>query len=152
VNYLVPVDARLRADRDVEDEAVPLDRVIGAIERAKTLRLVVLDACRNNPFAVQMQRTIASRAVGRGLAPIEPEGGTLVAFSAKHGHLALDGTGANSPFATALVKRLETPGLEIGKLFRLVRDDVLTATDHQQEPFVYGSLPADDLFVIPPPR
>jgi tetratricopeptide (TPR) repeat protein len=149
-NYLVPVDAHLKADRDVQDEAVPLDRVIGAIERAKTLRLIVLDACRNNPFAATMQRTIASRSIGRGLAAIEPEGGTLVAYSAKYGHVALDGMGANSPFAMALVKRLDTPGLEIGKLFRLVRDDVLVATNRQQEPFVYGSLPADDLFVIPP--
>jgi uncharacterized caspase-like protein len=90
-----------------------------------------------------MQRTIISRAIGHSLAPIEPEeGGTLVAFSAKHGHAALDGSGANSPFASALV-RWKTPGLEIGKLFRLVRDDVLMATRSQQEPFVYRSLPAE---------
>ncbi|MFD0934905.1 caspase domain-containing protein, partial [Methylobacterium trifolii] len=146
VNYLVPVDARLKSDRDIGDEAVPLDRVLQAIEPARKLRLVVLDACRDNPFAGQMRRTIATRSVGRGLAPVEPEGGTLVAYAAKHRQTALDGEGANSPFALAFTRRLATPGLEINKLFRLVRDDVLTATDRRQEPFVYGSLPGDDFY------
>lgn len=141
VNYLVPVDAKLKADRDVQDEAVPLERVLSAIEGAKKLRLVILDACRDNPFIAQMRRSVASRSIGRGLARIEPEGGTLVAYAAKHGQIALDGEAANSPFVSALVKHLATPGLEINKLFRLVRDEVRAATGRRQEPFVYGSLP-----------
>jgi tetratricopeptide (TPR) repeat protein len=149
VNYLVPVDAQLKADKDVLDEAVPLDRVLSAIESAKKLRLVILDACRDNPFIATMKRSIASRAIGRGLAQIEPEGGVLVAYAAKHGQVALDGEGANSPFVTALVKRLDTPGLDISLLFRLVRDDVLAATGRRQEPFVYGSLPGELLSFRP---
>jgi D-alanyl-D-alanine carboxypeptidase len=146
-NYLIPIDARLRADRDVQDEAVSLDRVMVAVQPARKLRLVILDACRNNPFIADMRVTVASRAIHRGLARVEPDGGTLVAYAAKGGQEAIDGDEAgNSPFAAALVKRLRTPGLEIGKLFRLVRDDVLAATDRRQEPFVYGSLPGEDFF------
>jgi uncharacterized caspase-like protein len=148
LNYLVPVDARLKTDRDVQDETIPLDRVLSAIEGAKKLRMVVLDACRDNPFIAQMRRTITTRSIGRGLARVEPEGGTLVAYAAKHGQVALDGAGQNSPFVTALARRLGTPNLEINKLFRLVRDDVLAATGRRQEPFVYGSLPGEDFFFV----
>jgi tetratricopeptide (TPR) repeat protein len=149
VNYLIPVDAALKIDKDVQDEAVPLDRVLSAIESAKRLRLVILDACRDNPFVTSMKRSIASRSIGRGLAQIEPDGGVLVAYAAKHGQVALDGDGANSPFVDALVKRLETPGLDISLLFRQVRDDVLAATRRQQEPYVYGSLPGEVLSFRP---
>jgi uncharacterized caspase-like protein len=97
-----------------------------------------------------MRRTVASRTIGRGLARIEPEGGTLVAYAAKHGEVALDGEGDNSPFVTAFVKHIATPGVEINKLFRLVRDDVLAATGRRQEPFVYGSLPGEDFYFKPP--
>jgi tetratricopeptide (TPR) repeat protein len=148
-NYLVPVDAQLQTDRDVQFEAVPLERVVASIEGAKGMRLVILDACRDNPFTAAMKRTSATRSIGRGLALVEPEGGTLVAYAAKAGQVAQDGDGENSPFVTALVKRIETPGIEIGKLFRLVRDDVLGATGRQQEPFVYGSLPSEDMFINP---
>ncbi|GEP12087.1 caspase family protein [Methylobacterium gnaphalii] len=147
-NYLIPVDARLKSDRDITDEAISLDRVLESIEPAHKLRVVVLDACRDNPFAGAMRRTIATRSVGRGLAQVEPEGGTLVAFAAKHGQTALDGDGANSPFAEALARRIVTPGVEINKLFRLVRDDVMAATGRRQEPFVYGSLPGEDFFFV----
>jgi tetratricopeptide (TPR) repeat protein len=146
-NYLVPVDARLESDRDVQYEAVALEQVVGAVEGARKLRLVILDACRDNPFVSRMKRTVASRSIGRGLARVEPEGGTLVAYAAKGGEIALDGAGSNSPFVGALLKHLPTPGLEIGKLFRQVRDDVLAATSRKQEPFVYGSLPGEDFFV-----
>ena len=99
-----------------------------------------------------MRLTVASRAIHRGLARIEPSGGTLVAYAAKGGEEAIDGEGtANSPFAAALIKRLAAPGLEVGKLFRLVHDDVLAATEHKQEPFVYGALPGEDFFFRPSP-
>jgi uncharacterized membrane protein len=149
MNYLLPVDATLETDRDAQFEAVALDQVLGAVEGARKLRLVVLDACRDNPFLRKMKRTYASRSVGHGLARIEPEGGTLVAYAAKHGQVALDGAeGTNSPFAASLVKRLPTPGIEINKLFRLVRDDVMAATGRKQEPFVYGSLPGEEFFFV----
>lgn len=150
VNFLVPVDAVLQTDRDVQFEALPLDQVLATVEGAKKLRIVLLDACRDNPFLSQMRRTTATRSIGRGLARIEPQGGTLVGFAAKDGEVALDGDGNNSPFVTAFVKRVAIPGIEIGKLFRLIRDDVLAATGGKQEPFVYGSLPGEDFYFRPP--
>ncbi|WP_448954505.1 caspase family protein [Labrys neptuniae] len=148
-NYLVPVDAKLASDRDVSFEAVPLDRVMAASEGAKGMRLVILDACRNNPFLANMTRKTATRAVTRGLSRVEPDGGTLVVYAAKAGEVALDGNGGNSPFVTALTNNLQKPGVEIGKLFRLVRDDVMKATDRKQEPFTYGSLPGEDFIFNP---
>ncbi|WP_439409554.1 caspase family protein [Bradyrhizobium sp. DASA03076] len=149
-NYLIPTDAALETDTDVLDEAFPLDRVLFAIEPAKQLRLVILDACRDNPFAKTMKRTVASRAIGRGLAKVEPTSpNTMIAFAAKAGSTASDGDAKNSPFATALVERLPTPGLDLGKAFRFVRDDVLKATGNKQEPFVYGSLGGDDVSLVP---
>jgi len=143
-NYLIPVDARLAIDRDVEFEAVPLDRVMSAVGGAKRLRLVLLDACRDNPFVNQMRRSVATRSIGRGLTNVEPEAGTLVVYAAKHGQVALDGDGGNSPFVTALTKRMQTPGLEVRRLFDHVRDDVLEMTNRAQQPFSYGSLPGSE--------
>ena len=149
VNYIVPVDAKLLSDRDVPDEAIALSRFLDAIDGAKHLRLIILDACRDNPFLSRMRMSVASRSIGRGLARIEPEGSTLVAYAAKNGQIALDGRGVNSPFVTALVGRMLTPGLEIRKVFGLVRDDVLVATSRQQEPSIYGSLGGDDYIINP---
>jgi tetratricopeptide (TPR) repeat protein len=145
-NYLIPVDARLVSDRDVLDEAVALDRVLVATEGAKKLRMVLLDACRDNPFLIKMRQSTASRSLSRGLAAIEPGVGTLVAYAARDGQLALDGNGEHSPFATGLLNHIQTPNLEIGMFFRIVRDDVRSATRRQQEPFVYGSLPGEDFY------
>jgi uncharacterized caspase-like protein len=92
-----------------------------------------------------MKMTVASRSISRGLAPVEPDGGTLVAFSAKHGQIAQDGRGGqHSPFVTSLLTRLRTPGLEIRKFFGLVRDDVLAATGREQEPSIDGTLGGQD--------
>jgi tetratricopeptide (TPR) repeat protein len=149
-NYLIPTDAKLASDRDISFEAVSLEQVLLAVEGAQKLRLVILDACRDNPFARSMRRTTANRSIGRGLARVEPEGATLVVYAARDGQVALDGEGGNSPFATALAKYIETPGMEINFLFRKVRDDVLTATGRRQEPFVYGSLPAAEFYFRKP--
>jgi tetratricopeptide (TPR) repeat protein len=161
VNYLIPVDAKLAVDRDVEFEAVPLDRIMTALEGAKKLKLILLDACRDNPFAPSMRRTaapavaenrstgagiIATRSVGCGLADVKVSGATLVVYAAKGGQVALDGEGENSPFAVAVIQRMATPGVEINKVFRLVRDDVMEATAGRQEPYTYGSLPAREDF------
>ncbi|MCG2630876.1 caspase family protein [Bradyrhizobium sp. WYCCWR 13023] len=149
-NYLIPTDATLETDSDVLDETLSLDRALFAVEPAKQLRLVILDACRDNPFAKTMKRTIAARAIGRGLAKVEPTSpNTMIAFAAKAGSTASDGDAKNSPFATALVERLPTPGLDLGKAFRFVRDDVLKTTGYQQEPYVYGSLGGDDVSLVP---
>src|SRR5450631_1927940 len=143
-NYLVPIDAKLGDDRDIQDEAVSVDRILSAVENAKKLRLVMLDACRDNPFLKRMHRSIATRSISRGLAAIEPMGATLIVFAAKDGETAEDGTGGHSPFAASLIKRLQQPTIEINKLFRLVTSDVLKATGNQQRPFVYGSLPGEE--------
>lgn len=147
-NYVVPVDARLLADRDVEDEAISLDRLMRATLGARKLHLVILDACRDDPFLSSMKRTMASRSIGRGLARIEPEGATLVVYAAKDGQISYDGDGQNSPFVASLVKRIAEPNVEINMLFREVRDDVLKATGRKQEPYVYGSLPAENFYFV----
>ncbi|WP_271593560.1 caspase family protein [Bradyrhizobium sp. CCBAU 65884] len=149
-NYLIPTDAALETDTDVYDEALPIDRVLVSIEPAKQLRLVILDACRDNPFAKTMKRTVASRAIGRGLAKVEPTTpNTMIAFAAKAGSTASDGDSRNSPFATALADHLPKPGLDLRKAFGFVRDDVLKSTANKQEPFVYGSLGGDDVPLVP---
>jgi uncharacterized caspase-like protein len=150
-NYLVPADAKLLNDFDVEDETVPLERVLRALDPVRRLRLVILDACRDNPFSKTMMRTVASRSIGRGLAKIEPTmSNTLVAFAARAGAVADDGDGANSPFAAALVKYIAEPGLDLRIAFGRVRDEVLKTTGNRQEPFVYGSLGGETLALVPP--
>ncbi len=146
-NFLVPVDAKLSSDQDVEFETVPLELVMRSVARASGLRLVILDACRDNPFAVSMQRAGATRSVGRGLARVEPAGETLVAYAAKGGTVASDGDSRNSPYSAALLAHLEEPGLEVGLMFRKVRDAVLASTGGRQEPFVYGSLSSRGVYL-----
>ena len=149
-NYLLPVDAVLEQDSDAYDEAVALDRVLQAIEPARKLRLVILDACRDNPFARTMKRSLSGRSSTRGLAGVEPgKANTLIAFAAKGGSIADDGLGANSPYTTALLKHLAKPGIDLRKAFGLVRDEVVKLTDHKQEPFLYGSLGGADVPLIP---
>ena len=151
-NYLIPVDARLERDTDVYDEALSLDRILVAMEPAKKLRLVILDACRDNPFSRTMKRTVASRAIGQGLAKVEPTSpNVLIAYSAKAGSTAADGDGNNSPFTAALSHHLTKPGLDVRRAFGFVRDEVLKTTGNKQEPFVYGSLGGDDVPLVPAP-
>jgi tetratricopeptide (TPR) repeat protein len=144
-NYLVPVDAKLADDRDVQAETIPYEDLLSAVGRARVLRLIILDACRVNPFKGRMRRAgTLSRGIGvRGLAPPpESEPGTLVVYSAKDGEVAADdANGVNSPFARAFVQEVKVPGLEVRRLFDYVRDDVIDATNNRQEPFTYGSLP-----------
>ena len=148
-NYLIPTDASLETDGDVLDETIPVERALFAVEPAKQLRLIILDACRDNPFAKSMKRTLASRAIGRGLAKVEPTSpNTMIAFAAKAGSTASDGDSRNSPFAAALVEHLPKPGLDLRKAFGFVRDDVLKSTGYKQEPYVYGSLGGDDVPLV----
>lgn len=149
-NWLIPTDAELRSDTDVESEAVSLRSINLQVSKARQLGLVILDACRNNPFAAKMQRSLRTRAVARGLAPTEPTDNVLVAYAARDGTTANDGDGRNSPFTTALLRNIETPGLEISFLFRNVRDEVMTATKREQQPFVYGSLSKEAIYLKPP--
>ncbi len=151
-NFLIPIDAVLERDTDVYDEAIPIDRLLVAVEPAKQLRLIILDACRDNPFAKTMKRSIAMRAIGQGLAKVEPTSpNTMIAFAAKAGFTAFDGDGKNSPYATALTAHLTTSGLDVRKAFGFVRDDVLKATGNRQEPFIYGSLGGNDVALVTAP-
>lgn len=148
-NWLLPINVRLLSDTDAESEAISLRSVSLQVGKARQLGLVILDACRNNPFAAKMQRSLRTRAVVRGLAATEPTDNVLVAYAAKDGTVANDGDGRNSPFTAALLRHLETPGLEVTFLFRNVRDDVMRATGREQQPFVYGSLSSTAIYLKP---
>jgi hypothetical protein len=150
-NYLVPVDARLSRDYDVDDEAVSLDRIVWALQSVRRLRLILLDACRDNPFAAKL-RSAGMRAPSRGgLAKIEEvSADTLVAYAAKAGSVSYDGDGVNSPYATALIRHLGEPGLDIRIALGRVRDDVVAMTGGRQEPFIYGSLGGSTIALVAP--
>jgi Caspase domain len=149
-NWLVPVDATLADERDLPFQGIDLDMVLGTVTGAKGLRVVVLDACRDNPFTRSIRRVSGTRGLAsRGLADIEVTG-TLVLYAQRAGQTALDGSGgADSPFATALAARLPERGVDIRLLVSQVRDDVLAATGGKQEPFSYGSLPGVPLELLP---
>jgi hypothetical protein len=151
-NWLIPVDAELKKDTDAENEAVSLRSVILQVSNTLSLGFVILDACRNNPFVAKMSRSLALRAViSGGLGRIEPVGNVLVAYAARDGTTALDGNGRNSPFTAALLRNIETPGIEVTFMFRNVRDDVMEATKNEQQPFVYGSLSRRAIYLAGPP-
>ena len=150
-NYLVPVNAELKTDRNLKLETIPFD-LVREMQPEKGLLLVILDACRNNPFKGTMRRTGATRSVGaRGLGPINlgssRGGGTLVAYAAAAGTVAQDGTGRNSPYTAALLEHLEVRGLEVDKMFRKVRAAVYKKTGESQAPAIYASRSDKDVYL-----
>ncbi len=149
-NWLIPVGARLKLPTDARSEAVRLEDVIAFLESARRLRIVVLDACRDNPFSLRFSS--AGRAVRRGLAPIEGlPGGTVVAFAAGPGQQASDrpnAGGANSPYAAALARRMLEPGVELSQVLRRVRGDVLRDAA-PQEPWANESRLDEDFYFVP---
>ncbi|MEC9343215.1 MAG: caspase domain-containing protein [Pseudomonadota bacterium] len=136
-NWILPVDAEVEASTDLPVAAVKVDDVLEVMELSGArVRLVFLDACRNNPLPRSL-----SRAVGRGLARIDVSAaGTMIAFAAAPGTVALDGTGANSPFSTALAKHILEPGLDVRQMMGKVRADVMTETGEKQVPWVNEAL------------
>jgi uncharacterized caspase-like protein len=150
-NWLLPIDVALKHEIDASAEAIDLRSAMQAVSSAKTLGLVILDACRNNPFRPSMGNSSSTRRIETlGLAPVEPSDNVLVAYAARDGTVAKDGAGRNSPYTQSLLRHIETAGLEIDFLFRNVRDDVVAATDNEQQPFVYGSLSSDEIYLKPP--
>jgi TPR repeat protein len=152
-NYLLPVDARLLRETDVRREAVEVEEILGEARQARRLRVVILDACRDNPFQAQMARSLGTRSaiVGRGFARIDDvEADTLIAFATKADAIAEDGTGNHSPYTAALLQHLATPGLSLERFFGKVRDSVVEATGGRQQPFVYGSLGGDPIYLAQP--
>jgi Caspase domain len=153
-NYMLPIDAKLAVDRDARDEAIELGRLMEAVESSKRLSLVILDACRDNPFlnAMKRQRQVV-RSTARGGGLVDPTGemrkDMLVAYAAKEGSTADDGKGEHSPFTMAILHNLTEPGLDIRLAFGRIRDEVLKATNNQQEPYVYTSMGADSISLVP---
>ena len=137
----LPIDAVLDRDRDVYDEGLSLERLLVSVEPAKKLRLVILDACRDNPFARTLKRTLTTRAIGRGLAKVEPiTPNTLVVFASKAGSMALDGDGGNSPFTSALLDHVTTDGIEVQTMIKRVIGSVQKQTAGRQVPWQLSSL------------
>ena len=156
VNYLIPIDAKLVGDRDAQDEAILIERLVQSVDEAKRLRLIILDASRDNPFVVNMKRRprSATRAIYSGLGKVEPTGtATLIAYATKAGSTAEDRDGEHSPFTTALLTNLTTPGLDIRLAFGRVRDQVMKISGGRQEPVVYGSLGGGgNISLVPKPE
>lgn len=153
-NYLIPIDAKLARSKDAALEAVTLRQVQTAVEDIKGTGVIILDACRNNPFISRMADPGGHRSISPGLARPSTRGkSTLIVYAARDGTTAYDGEGGNSPFTAALLKHIEKP-LEVDLLFRTVRDDVIAATgpEDPQEPFTYGSLGALPVYLKPPPE
>ena len=151
-NFLVPVDARLSSVGDVEFESVPLELVERTVARASSLRLIVLDACRENPLAVSMRRTGAARSIGGSLSRAEPSAGTLIAYASKEETACSKSPGRNSAFSTALLRHLEEPGVEVGAMFHKVREAVQLATGGRQEPVLYGSVEGRSVYLGAAPQ
>jgi uncharacterized protein len=160
-NYLIPVDADVKSNADVQRLSVSLDQMLKAVDSARVMRIVILDACRNNPFGDLIDTSVnadgspategATRGAGvAGLAPVDPNRGTLIAYAQRSGEVALDGATENSPFARALMEQMQVPGVEIGLMFRQVRDEVLAETRNLQEPYVNNSLSGTPFYLAGP--
>ena len=146
-NYLMPVDAEVEDEVSLRYQMMPIDDVRAALDRASGVKVMILDACRNNPVVESLRRKVGgeTRALGgaRGLARIDKTQGTVIAYATAADEVAADGQGRNSPFTTAFLKRLSEPGLEIEQLFRRVAADVNSATGGRQRPETYVSLLSD---------
>jgi chemotaxis protein histidine kinase CheA len=143
-NYLMPTDAELEDEISVRYQMEPIEDIRAALDRAAGVKIMILDACRNNPVAERLRRKMTgeSRNVDtvRGLARIDRAQGMVVAYATAADNVALDGTGRNSPYTRALLKRLQEPGLEIEMMFRRIAADVNTQTEGRQRPETYVSL------------
>src|SRR3954454_8718098 len=154
-NYLLPTDTRLERERDLLYEAMPLELVLGEASQARKIGIVLLDACRNNPFVDRMSRSMSVAGRGSaapGLARVDnvPRN-TMVVLATKADQIAEDGSGDHSPFAAALLAHFQIPGLELSLFFRSVRDTVLRATGNRQDPFIFTSLGAEPFYFYPRP-
>jgi uncharacterized caspase-like protein len=156
-NFLIPVDAALKRESDLDFEAVRVDTILRQMQRARGPKIVVLDSCRDNPLATQLARTLAGRSrsanLGSGMSEINVQNatGTLIAFATAPGAVAYDGDGEHSPFTTALVRHMETPGLDIDLVMKRVRGEVVEKTGDRQRPWTNSSL-TDEFFLKPLPK
>ena len=142
-NYLVPVDAQLKTEEQVEYDCVRADRVLSLMETSGTkVNIIILDACRNNPF----ERSWTRSATGRGLAFMDAPSGTLIAYSTAPGNTASDGSGKNSPYTAAVLESIQIPNITIIQMFQNVRNIVSQRTNKQQIPWESTSLTGDFYF------
>jgi uncharacterized caspase-like protein len=146
-NYLVPVDVRLQAGRNITDGMTDMDTILAGLDDEVRTNILIFDACRNNPLEPQVASAGPNRAIeaGSGLAAPTALGpgatlgaGTLIAFAT--GQVALDGEGANSPFSAALSRHIGTPGLEVQQMLTRVRAEVVATTRSKQVPWSNSSL------------
>ncbi len=150
-NYLVPVDAMLASKRAANFELIDVDHILRGLDDEARDNIIILDACRDNPFE---SRIAPNRGIGRGagLAAYQSVGaGTLIAFATAPGNTAADGEGSHSPFTTALLKHVTTPGIEVNQMLTRVRVDVAAATERKQVPWVNSSL-LDEVYLAAVPR
>ncbi|MDX8447552.1 caspase family protein [Mesorhizobium captivum] len=141
-NFLIPVDASLKAAADIEVQAIKLDDVLGQLRSKSKIQVIILDACRNNPFPRKdyWLRDQLIAAGGAGLAQVKSSLNTLIAFATEPGAVAYDGTGDLSPFSSAFSRRALAPNQEIRTVMAAVRRDVVKATDGKQVPWENSSL------------
>lgn len=145
-SWLIPVDAELAYEDEVELEAISAKQLLKIAGRARGLGLVILDSCRTNSFEMASAEGSVNRSISRGLPRIEPFGDTLLWYAAEEGKVAADGSDRNSPFTAALLRQLDVPGLELDRLFREVTKLVRLQTDDMQSPAQYGSRTEDFYF------
>ncbi len=142
-NYLIPVDAVLNSEKDVNYEALPIGKIQNAMEEAGTdVNIIILDACRSNPFGRRWTRNTQNQ----GLAPIQALTGSFIAFATAPGNSAEDGTGKNGTFTSHILKYIQTPNLSIEELFKKVRQGVSNETEKRQIPWDSSSLVGDFSF------
>jgi uncharacterized caspase-like protein len=154
-NYLVPVDAKLEGERDLDFEAVKLDFILKQMElgREDKTNIVFLDACRDNPLARNLARSMGTRSasIGKGLAEVQTGVGTFISYSTQPGNVAADGKGRNSPFAAALTKHVNAQGRSLTAIMIDVRKDVISETNGSQVPWDHSALTADFYFAAVTP-
>ncbi len=152
-NYLVPVDAKLTTASAIDFEMVRLDLVHRTMERETSTNILIMDACRDNPLARNLARALGTRSsqIGRGFASVEAGEGTLISYSTQPGNVALDGKGRNSPYATALLKHIATPGDDLPTILINVRNDVMQETARRQVPWEHSAMTAKFYFIPPTP-
>lgn len=141
-NYLVPIDAELKTASALDFETVRVDVVQRAMENETATNILFLDACRDNPLARNLARSMGTRSaeIGRGLAPVVSGVGTLISFSTQPGNIAFDGSGRNSPFAEAFVRHVATSRDDLTAMLIDVRNDVMRATYNKQVPWEHSAL------------
>jgi len=149
-NYLIPVDAKLQGERDLDFEAISVDFILKQMEldRDGKTNVVFLDACRDNPLGRNLARSMGTRSasIGQGLAQVQTGVGTFIAYSTQPGNVALDGQGRNSPFTAALTRHVAEVGRNLTSVMIDVRKDVLAATGGKQVPWDHSALTGDFYF------